>query len=199
MESAVTKASDPSLTDWIGAGAAVFAALATAFLVIFAARQIRAAREQAEVAREASARQWYPLVYAHEGELPGPDPDIDADHLVGCFYFLRNEGLGPALNLEHGVEVWGQSWPFGGAQTRQFRSVQPGCSIPPTDDGDPEPGNFIVRHIPELSFYADDECPDEVVYWCRFESLFGDRWETRNSSDPTQPPEILRLDSARRK
>jgi hypothetical protein len=42
-------------------------------------------------------------------------------------------------------------------------------------------------------FYLDDEEPEEVVYWCRYESLFGDRWETRNSNDPTKPPEIRRV------
>jgi hypothetical protein len=192
----VAETSSPNLTDWLGAGAAVFGAITTVFLVVFAARQIKAAREQAQIAREAASRQWYPLVYAHEGEAPGPDPDIESDEHIGCFYFLRNEGLGPALNIEHGVEVWGTSWIFGGAQARQYRSVQPGASIPPTLEGETEPESLIARHIPEASFFPDDEVPDEVVYWCRFESLFGDRWETRNSNDPRQPPEVRRLPSA---
>lgn len=186
-----------TLADWLSAIAAALAAATTIFLVVFAARQIKAMRQQGEIAREAASRQWYPLVYAHEGEEPGPDPDLDSDDHIGCFYYLRNEGLGPALNIEHGVEVWGRSWLFGGAQTRQFRSVQPGASIPPSREGEEIPDDFIVKHIPEQMFYPDAEVPHEVVYWCRYESLFGDRWETRNSNDPTQPPEIRRIENER--
>jgi hypothetical protein len=190
--------SGPYFTDWLAAGAAILGAATTVFLVIFAARQIKASREQAEFAREAASRHWYPLVYAHEAEPPRPDSDLASDDHIGCFYFLRNEGLGPALNIEHGVEVWSKTWPFGGSAARQFRSVQPGASIPPTGDGEDQPDEFITKHIPESEFYPDDEAPDEVVYWCRFESLFGDRWETRNSNDPTQAPEIRRLPQAER-
>jgi hypothetical protein len=191
----VLETADPALTDWIAAGASFLAAVSTIFLVVFAWRQIRAMRQQVEIAREATARQWYPLVYAHEGEQPGADPDLLSNEHIGCFYYLANEGLGPALNVEHGVEIWEQQWPFGGTQTRQFRSVQPGMSIPPAVNAHDTPEEFIVKHIPTSQFYPDDEVPDEVVYWCRYESLFGDRWETRNSNDPTRPPEIRRLDS----
>jgi hypothetical protein len=189
----VAETSSPNLTDWLGAGAAVFGTITTVFLVFFAARQIKAAREQAQIAREAASRQWYPLVYAHEGEAPGPDPDLDSDEHIGCFYFLRNEGLGPALNIEHGVEVWGTPWIFGGAEARQYRSVHPAY-----ERGRTEPDEFIAKHVPEASFYPDDEVPDEVVYWCRFESLFGDRWETRNSNNPWQSPEVRRLPPAKK-
>ena len=181
--------SSPTLTDWLATGASLLAAVATVSLVVFAWRQIKAMRQQTDIA----SRQWHPLVYAHEGEPPGEDPDLDSDDHIGCFYYLRNDGLGPALNIEHGVEVWGQVWAFGGHQTRQFRTIQPGASIPPAMNGEEIPGDLIVKHIPENNFYPDDEKPEEVVYWCRYESLFGERWETRNSSDPTKPPEIRRL------
>lgn len=190
----VLQPSSPGLTGWLAAVGSLLAALATISLVIFAWRQIKEMREQLRVTREAEARQWYPLVYAHQGEPPGPDPDVDASEQIGCYYYLRNEGLGPALNIAHGIEVWGRTWAFGGAQERQFRSVQPTASIPPALPGEETPDEFIVKHIPAAEFYVDDEVPEEVVYWCRYESLFGDRWETRNSSDPGQPPEIKRLD-----
>jgi hypothetical protein len=183
----------PSLTDWLAAGASAFAAATTLFLVIFAWRQIGTMAQQVEVAREAASRQWYPLVYAHELHKPGPDPDLEGNDHVGCFYFLRNEGLGPALNIEHGVAVWGHTWPFGGDETRQFRSVQPGASIPPTPPGEDDPYEALVKNVPEDAFYLDGETPEEVIYWCRYESLFGDRWETWNSNDPTAAPEIRRL------
>ncbi|MGA9313613.1 MAG: hypothetical protein WBV77_03180 [Solirubrobacteraceae bacterium] len=184
--------SSPTLTDWLATGASLLAAVATVSLVIFAWRQIKAMRQQTDIV----SRQWHPLVYAHEGESPGADPDLESGDPFGCFYYLRNDGLGPALNIEHGVEVWGQVWPFGGQQTRQFRTIQPGASIPPVANGEEVPDDLIVKHIPEHSFYADDEVPEEVVYWCRYESLFGERWETRNSSDSTKPPEIRRLTHA---
>lgn len=182
----------PTLTDWLATSASLLAAVATVSLVIFAWRQIKAMRQQTDIV----SRQWHPLVYAHEGEPPGADPDLDGDDHIGCFYYLRNDGLGPALNIEHGVEVWGHTWPFGGQQARQFRTIQPGASIPPATSADEAPDDLIVKHIPENSFYPDDEVPEEVVYWCRYESLFGERWETRNSSDPTKPPEIRRLTQA---
>jgi hypothetical protein len=194
----VVESAGPSVTDWIEAGTAVLAATATIFLVVFASRQIKAAKEQADITREMSSRQWYPLVYSHEGERPAPDSDPLGEDAVACAYYLRNEGLGPALNIEHGVEVWGSSWPFGGRSARQFRSVQPGETIPPMEVGESEPSEFIEKHVPENEFFRDEETPDEVVYWCRFESLFGDRWETSNSNDPSQAPQIRRLKSASR-
>jgi hypothetical protein len=57
----------PNLTDWRAAGAVLLGAVTTVF---FAARQT--ARQQVQVMREVSAQQWYPLVYAHEGEPPRP-------------------------------------------------------------------------------------------------------------------------------
>lgn len=194
----VIESGGPSLTDWLTAGSAFLAAATTAFLVVFAWRQIGATKQQADIAREASSRQWYPLVYAHEGEVPGLDSALPSDDHIGCFYYLRNEGLGPALNIEHGVEVWGREWAFGGELSRQYRSIQPGATIPPTGPGGDPSDSVIVKHIPEGMFYLDDEMPEEVIYWCRYESLFGDRWETRNSNDSTQAPEIRRLSPVER-
>lgn len=184
-------AAAPSSTDWLSAGAAVLGATATIGLVIFAMRQFKAMRLQIDVTREGAARQWYPLVYAHEAEPPGGAAG-EEDKVV-CSYYLRNEGLGPALNIEHGVEVWGTEWLF--QRGSQFRSVQPGASIPPSPEGEELPGELLEKRIPEGSFYPDDEVPDDVVYWCRYESLFGDRWETRNSNSPFVPPEIRRLEA----
>jgi len=144
--------SGPTLTDWLAAGASLLSAVATFSLVIFAWRQIKAMRRQTDIA----SQQWHPLVYAHEAEPPGDDPALDSDDHIGCFYYLRNDGLGPALNIEHGVEVWGHVWPFGGDQTRQFRTIQPGTSIPPASRGEEVPDDLIVKHIPETSFYPDD-------------------------------------------
>lgn len=56
--------------------------------------------------------------------------------------------------------------------------------------------DLIAKHIPESDFYPDDEVSEEVVYWCRYESLIGERRETRTSSDPTKSPEIRRLTQA---
>jgi hypothetical protein len=61
----------------------------------------------------------------------------------------------------------------------------------------PVPPRGIVLEIPNVDFWTGglerENPPTEIVYFCRYESLFSERWETRNSSDPTQPPEIRRL------
>ncbi|MGH2742278.1 MAG: hypothetical protein ACREX8_03210 [Gammaproteobacteria bacterium] len=198
-------------TDWLTAIGGVGAFLASvvlaflAFLQMKATRrqsqaaldQVTAAKEQAEVTREAAARQVYPLVYAHEWKGPVWDEDEES---FAMRYYLSNEGLGPALNVEHGIEVGKVEFVFGHEGPYMFRSIQPGEFLPPLDPStpDPVPPLHITRHVERRDYYATGEAgphqrPAEIVYICRYEDLFGDRWETRNSNDPTRRAAVSRL------
>ena len=163
-----------------------------------ALEQAQTARHQAEITKEAAARQIYPLVYAHEWKGPKWDGDEEA---FAMRYYLSNEGLGPALNVEHGVRVGSVEFHFGHEGPYMFRSIQPGEFLPPLGDeaSDPVPSIPITRLITRDEYYGTGEAavhkrPQELVYWCRYENLFGDRWETLNSSNPTKRPGVRRLE-----
>lgn len=102
---------------------------------------------------------------------------------LGFGYGLKNEGAGIALNIEHGVEIDGQELPLNGGD--RFRALRPGESQPA-----PEQYPWAVvadqRNIP-----AEWK---SRVYWARFDNVFGERFETRNPTDPTQPAEFNRIE-----
>jgi hypothetical protein len=165
-------------------------------------RQADAAAEQARTARD----QTLPLVYAHEKSAPrfGPIPSDSygnegLDAVVEFTYYLSNEGVGAALNIEHGVELDGRRYPFGGGDGMQFRSCQPGEFLPPVpaDALQPVPRDALRVAIPNET-YERDHGPDPTerptpVYYCRYQSLFRRRWETRNPADPQRPPQVIEL------
>jgi hypothetical protein len=96
--------------------AAVITAAATVVLAAVAAWQIRAGQKQSEATLEAAERQWQPVVIVHQwhgGPVRGSGEDAAPDEMA-VRYFLGNEGVGPALNVEHGVEVSGTRhvWPL---------------------------------------------------------------------------------------
>ena len=95
--------------------AAIVTAAATVGLAALAFWQIHAGREQTEVAtdaalaiaretRQAAERQWQPRVFAHAwGDPVRGDGHNAAPDEMGVRYRLKNEGTGPAFNVEHGV------------------------------------------------------------------------------------------------
>lgn len=189
-------------TSIVLAGLAYFQMRATSDQSRAALDQATVAREQAEITREVAAQQVYPLVYAHEWKGPVWDDEARGFEMR---YYLSNEGLGPALNVEHGVQVGTREFVFGHGGSYMFRSVQPGEFLPPLDPTlpDPVPPLHISRFVSRGDYYATGEAgphqrPSEIIYFCRYENLFGDRWETRNSNDPTKPAEVRSLSAARR-
>jgi hypothetical protein len=159
--------------------------------------QSRAALSQVAETREAVSRQLQPYVLIHERNSEVLDDEY------GLFYFLRNEGLGPALNIEHGVAIAGRTWVWSGEVGKEPPSGSPRFRAVPA--GETLPQGPLVREGPDLvpttkfrlAIVRDEASPSEIPereYWCRFDNLFGERWETRNSSDPVKEQEIRRLD-----
>lgn len=193
-----------SLTDWLTAIGGMGAFLAAAVLAVFGHRQMKATQRQsdaslvqAEVTREGVAKQTYPLVYAHQRKAMSWDQEEDA---FAFRYYLSNEGLGPALNVEHGVLIGDTEFVFGYEQPLPFKSLQPGELAPPLDSSmpDPVPPTSLERFVQRDDLYRTGEAGvshplAEAVYFCRYESLFGERWETRTSSLPSKKPDVRRL------
>lgn len=157
-------------TDWLTAIGGVGTLVATLILAGLASAQMRAtrrqsdaaldqaryAREQAEVTREAAERQVYPRVYAHEWKGLIWDEDEEA---FAVRYYLSNEGLGPALDVEHGCVIAGREYVFGYDGPFMFRSVQPGEFLPPLDPArrDPVPPQPIVRVVERADLYGSSD------------------------------------------
>lgn len=180
--------------NWLTAIGGVGAFLGTLVLAFLAWRQMRAAVEQVEATREIASQAVYPLVYGHQRHAVNYEAEGD---VFVFHYYLWNEGLGPALDVEHGVLIAGEEVAFG--DDWQFRSIQPGEFIPPReDDADGVPSRSLDLPVPKGRYYgsghaAADRVPPEQVYWCRYRDLFGRRWETRNSTNASRRPEIRRL------
>lgn len=171
-------------------------------------KQIAASIEQGEAIREAARAQLQPMVFAHgdnthvRPERPDPlglDDDQENEYMlgpgqIGFGYKLANEGTGLALSIRHGVEIAGERFEFGGGM--HFRSLRPGEWQPAQDFLDQ--GNWI-RITPLVVVCTNDELPSDWAdlprhYWAEFESVFGERFRTRNPSDPMLPAEFERLD-----
>jgi len=169
--------------------AAIITATATAVLAGVAVAQIRASGKQSADALLAATRQLQPIVLAHAFAGGGPFPGLTEE--VEFRYYLSNEGLGPALNVEHGITLGEREYPFGGDPGMQFRTIRAGEYAPPLDDAGAVSG-YIRVHV------ASSESDGTAAYWCRFENVFGERWETRNSTDPTRAPVFRRIDPSAR-
>jgi hypothetical protein len=175
-------------------------------------KQIKASVEQGEAIREAARAQLQPMVFAH-GDVTHtrpeqPDPlELDDDAReneyalspgqVGFGYKLANEGTGLALSIRHGVEIAGKRLEFG--EGMHFRSLRPGEWQPGQDFLDRQ-GHWI-RIAPLAVVINEAELPEDWAtqprhYWAEFENVFHERFRTRNPSDPLQPAEFERVESA---
>jgi hypothetical protein len=147
----------------------------------------RETREAAHETREAAQRQWQPRVipYRWGDPKPGTGDDAAPDEMaVG--YRLKNEGTGPAFNVEHGVEVGGRAhrWPAG-----QYPAMRSGEELPPMLDATGQP----VQLNPLVVGVNKGQWTDDIVYWTRFENLLGERFEVRNPPDDTKPAKVRRV------
>jgi hypothetical protein len=204
-----------ALTDWLTAIGGLLVFAATALLALLAykqmnvirqssadeatafKKQIQASIEQGEAIREAARAQLQPMVFAHADQIhSGPDDEyMLSDGQMGFGYRLKNEGTGIALNIRHGIEIDGREIEFG--EGKRSRALRPGEAQPMFDYLDPQ-GHFI-RITPFAVVCIASNLPPawptvSVGYWARFESVFGERFETHNPSDPLQPAEFKRID-----
>ena len=150
-----------------------------------AADELQASIAQGEAVREAARAQLQPIVFAH-----GYGPPRSAAHLpVGSAvfrYYLKNEGVGPALDVEHGVR-FGQREHTVDDQKYRYRTLSSGEEVPPGYPKQPDgsPIEVEARH--------NDE---ELLYWARFSNVFGERFETRNYLSASKPAEFLRIEAS---
>jgi hypothetical protein len=168
--------------------------------------QIRASVKQGEAIREAARAQLQPMVFAHADAVKSY-PGSAADRFgagpaneyelgpgqIGFGYRLKNEGTGIALNIEHGVEIDGREIPYEAGM--RFRALRPGEAQPAFDFVDPRGG--FMRIKPWVVVADERELPSEWasrVYWARFDNVFGERFETRNPSDPMEAAAFKRID-----
>ena len=179
--------------------AAIVTAAATVGLAALAFWQIRAGREQTKVAtdaalaiaretRQAAERQWQPRVFAHAwGDPVRGDGHSAAPDEMGVGYRLKNEGTGPAFNVEHGVWVAGKLHTWG---DRQYCSMHAGEELPPMLDaiGQPVKLTPLVVGV-KLTEWHDGE---GLIYWTRFENLLGERFQVLNYPDATWRADFLR-------
>ena len=113
--------------------------------------------------------------------------------------WLRNEGVGPAFNVQFGVEYHGVRIPFEHPTIKspsgfRYRVIQPGQRIP-------EKSAILITITSEQmwSLAAKAGDPDSSArYWARYENATGDTWETVNPGDPGLPLEIRRVWSRKR-
>lgn len=205
-----------SLPDWLTAigGLLVFAAtVALAVVAVYQMkeaerasagerdlvnRQIAASIAQGAEIRAAARAQLQPVVFAHgDRTLIGDKEPSEflTETDVGFTYRLKNEGTGLALNIRHGIDLNGKEYEYIGGM--QWRVLNPSEEAPPrsyvTVTGAPVPVEpFMVPvHRDELSeaWAARPRCD-----WARYENMFGERYETRNPSDPTQSADFRRLE-----
>jgi hypothetical protein len=156
--------------------------------------QIAASIAQGEAIREAARAQLQPIVFGHAVPIvlgPNDEYSISAED-VAFAYYIQNEGTGIALNIRHGVEIAGVDYEYGDG--KQVRALRPGEALPPRD---PIAGTLIwrvalsvVRPRRDLPKRWDTESRN---YWANFENVFGERFVTRNPSDPSQPARFERL------
>lgn len=149
-----------------------------------------------EASRDAARAQLQPIVFAHGhgGAISGPNDELDLDvGEIAFLYYLSNEGTGPALNIEHGVECGGVDHEFGGGM--QFRTARAGEFLPPLDQAtrQPVPSQFLSVVIAERELPARWRSSGRT-YWARFENVFGEQFETRNPTDPRQPAAFMRME-----
>jgi len=170
-------------------------------------KQINASVQQGGAIREAARAQLQPMVFAHgDATLTRPSfedeaasgPNAATEYQlspgqIGFGYKLANEGTGLALNIRHGVEIGSKRLEFGDGM--QFRSLRPGYWYPAQDFMDQ--GNMIhitpLAVVCNLSELPNDWAAEPRRYWAEFENVFGERFRTRNPSDPQRPAEFERI------
>jgi hypothetical protein len=153
----------------------------TVVLAFVAVIQMREARKSNEAVREAARAQLQPIVFAHGFAGPTKTPDGWATRYR---YWLKNEGVGPALDVEHGVRVGEDELTIDDHGSR-YRTLSAGESVP---EGYPA----TSQAFSPLELIAAEH--GDPIYWTRYSNIFGDRYETRNYSDASQPAEFLSLD-----
>jgi hypothetical protein len=114
----------------VNLAASIITAAATVALAVLAYFQIRAGSAQTQAAlsiaresREAAERQWQPRVFARKWGPPerGNGNNAAPDEMA-VPYYLVNEGVGPAFNVEAGVEVAGRLHARDGGQWWAMRA-----------------------------------------------------------------------------
>lgn len=148
--------------------------------------QIEALREIAAVTLNAARAQVQPVVLLTPagGTARGPDDHYGISATQFVFpYLLRNEGTGTALNVAHGIEIEGKRYPFGGGM--QFAAFRPNERL----------GGSGTLHVAvDERVLPPDWSSQPTRYWARFESVFGDVFETRSSSDPAERISLVRIE-----
>ncbi len=145
-------------------------------------------------------RRTQPVVILHERR----GRQLDAQRVSGdprgwiVGVWLTNDGLGPAFNVRFGVE---------------YHRVRIANKL---ENDDPDSGNrhrvlregerlpddsaMLPMRIPSLAVLGTvnkgDPDPGRV-YWCRYENVTGQTWETRNPGDRSSDLEILRVRAPR--
>jgi hypothetical protein len=149
-------------------------------------QQIAAVGGIADETRAAARAQLQPIVFAHAigAHVRGPNDNLGISEGQLAFpYFLANEGTGIALNIRHGFELAGTKYEFGGGM--EMRVLRAGEESPLRD---PATGK-LVQIRPFAAVVSERVLPADwpnvaPVYWTGFDNVFGERFETRNPSDP---------------
>jgi hypothetical protein len=141
----------------IGGGGLVLAALG-----YLAARKERRRVRPVVIAHEHRNRTW-------EERLQSNDWDAEA--------WLTNESQAQAVNVRFGIELNGTRYPY-----KHEPKDQRGTRINAVAPGAREPRQDVYRiAISPYFSWAPGGNPDPGrLYWCRYESLSGEVWETRN-------------------
>jgi hypothetical protein len=127
--------------------------------------------------REALRRTSQPVVLVHEVSSDIADRGEGIDYRV----YLRNHGIGAALNVRFGVELVGARYPytFGTGVERGARQlVEAGGRVP-------EDGDLKVKTAWDPYIIGEGVAGETRVFWARFENAFGETWQTTNPHDPS--------------
>jgi hypothetical protein len=152
-------------------------------------KQIGAVIEGNDRVRDAARAQLQPIVFAHGFGPPTTGADIRGAPVPSgrtrVAYFLKNEGVGPALDVEHGISVGGVKHTVDDAGSR-YRTAAAGETMPP---GYPDDTKYSPLAIDVLTAGV------ALVYWTRFSNVFGDRFEVLNYPDAGRPAVFRMLPS----
>ena len=116
--------------------------------------------------------------------VPG-DGHNAATYEMAVGYRLKNEGTGPAFNVEHGVWVAGNLHVWG-----QYPSMVAGEELPPMLSS-----GQLVKHTPIVVGVKLTEWDEGhgLIYWTRFENLLGERFAVLNYPEAMLPADFLRV------
>jgi Na+-transporting methylmalonyl-CoA/oxaloacetate decarboxylase gamma subunit len=158
--------------------------------------QVAASIAQSEAIRDAARVFVQPRVlgYPAGAASRGPDPYGDiGEGEIGFPYRIVNEGGGLALNVQHGIELEGEDYLFGGGM--ETAALGAGFSSPPPDSdlGGFRPLFVVVREDVLVASWPRRP----VRYLARFTNVLGERYETRTPADPTQSHTFKQIESSR--